>query len=1027
MARPPIATAASGSAVLVHDQLRIRVLSWMLVIGMAACLPFGAIDILHQLWDEALLNTFSFVFMGAMLVLARSTGRFLLTSWLVLAFAAGAMFYLSRSADIGVMGAFWSLVFPLVAMILVGPTGGTIACIVHGGATAIAMAVDGGSQGSTHPVADAIRFLFVYASVAAITGFYESVRWHTLTRSENTLRTVEQSGDRYRRLFQASNDGVVIHDNRGTILDVNPAACRLFDSVQAALLGKDIRTFVSDPRALPGTAQWQAADGIPRFETELISNKSIRVPVEVSCSYIDDERGAIQCIIRDISSRRENELRQRDYAHQLATLSDSSMQFLSLPSQGDELDKFIGRGLCGLLPGAVVLLSEVSPDGTQLILRGVWGVEDHLLLKALSAMGFNPVGRAFAIDDNLIPFFLEDRPVEIAGGLAQLSRSALPEPVCHAISALLNLGSIYTMGLVRKGQLVGCVHAFLRRGAQLTNAGLLEAFVRQASIALHRRALERELVSAWEIAERANSAKTQFLANTSHEIRTPITTIVGMAELALLKSPEPELREYVEAIKSSGFGLLDIIDNILDLSKIETGKMSLEAIPFDVREIASKACSLVALQAREKGLEITCAVHHSVPQAAIGDPTRLRQVLLNLLTNAVKFTDRGSITLSVTHPRDASDSRMLSFSVKDTGCGIPVNKLSAVFESFVQADGSIARTHGGSGLGLSISRQLARLMKGDITVESEVGRGTTFIFNVPFDTTHEQPQAPAKAPAPSQEPLPSATVLVVEDNDLNRRILVTLLRNWGLSVLEASGGAEAVERFKSAAVDLVLMDVQMPEVDGLEATRRIRALDNGRTPIVALTAHALTEDRNACFTAGMNEYLSKPFRVEQVRELLQRYHGSSAPVALAVCSLPAEALVQPESARSHAPAATAEAPKAELADFQPAEMLRRLGGDKEIIDEALKMFLEGPTRVEDMRSALAKGDFTALTKLAHTVRGVALTVSATRLASAATSLEVSARNSAPRECAAGIDTLAQAQSTARVAVAQYLRGASNST
>ncbi len=400
-----------------------------------------------------------------------------------------------------------------------------------------------------------------------------------------------------------------------------------------------------------------------------------------------------------------------------------------------------------------------------------------------------------------------------------------------------------------------------------------------------RRSYEAALVRAREEALHASQAKSAFLANMSHELRTPMNGLLGMTTLALETDLSDTQREYLEAAIGSGRALLAVLNDVLDLSKIEAGRLAIERVTFSVETVAVQVIELVRTSATQRGLRVELHVRPGVARRHLGDPVRLRQVLTNLLANGVKFTERGSVRLLVESAGEGGGR--VAFEVTDTGVGIPAARRSAIFDAFTQADGSITRRFGGTGLGLTIVRELVRLMDGAITVTSEEGRGSTFRVELPLEAAeagavdHAARAHPSIIPHAPQAPR-AMRVLLVEDNAVNARIAVALVRRAGHEVTHVGDGAQALDALARAAFDLVLMDVQMPVMDGLEATRRLREREReagGHTPVVAMTANAMKGDDELCFAAGMDGYLPKPLEFGRLREVLARYATADAPSA----------------------------------------------------------------------------------------------------------------------------------------------------
>ncbi len=486
-----------------------------------------------------------------------------------------------------------------------------------------------------------------------------------------------------------------------------------------------------------------------------------------------------------------------------------------------------------------------------------------------------------------------------------------------------------------------------------------------------------ELERARRVAEDASRLKSEFVANMSHEIRTPMNGIIGMIGL-LLDSPllEPQ-REYLDSIRVCAESLLTIINDILDFSKIEAGKLEMEEIAFELRPMVESVAMLFNQRAVEKGLRLTVDVASALPREIWGDPGRLRQVLINLIGNAVKFTERGEVNLRVTRSPDGGG---LTFEVRDTGIGIPADVLASLFQPFRQGDSSTTRRFGGTGLGLTISRRLIELMSGEIAVESQPGFGSAFRFTIPIisrPTAAPASLPDAAAPAAAPEPI---RILVAEDNLINQKVTLGQLRKLGYAPDVVGNGAEALEALARASYDVVLMDCQMPVMDGFQATRELRRREGSErhTVVIALTAHAMESSRRECIEAGMDAYISKPVDTAELAAMLGGWKR------LAAGEERADAVGSRES--DH------ELPPRDGIILDPATIagLRMLseGSESSLLNELIELFLnDAPPRVVALRQAIEREEVKQVMQLSHKLNGGSGVLGAMRMVELLTEIE----------------------------------------
>jgi PAS domain S-box-containing protein len=469
--------------------------------------------------------------------------------------------------------------------------------------------------------------------------------------------------------------------------------------------------------------------------------------------------------------------------------------------------------------------------------------------------------------------------------------------------------------------------------------------------------MEKELRRAQKITQLSIEAKQQFLAKVTHEIRTPMNAIVGFGKILSKTTLENKQRKYVDAINTSGENLLLIVNDLLDTSKIEAGKMTFEEIPFSLKEVIASVITILHYKAAEKDLILSVKIEDDIPEYLIGDPTRLNQVLINLAGNAVKFTEKGVIEIFVKKEKSEDNKIYLTIDVSDTGIGIPEGKLPYIFDSFIQANNDTSRKYGGTGLGLTIAKQIVELQGGTIEVQSTLGKGTVFSFHLSYATTNSETVLQNKIPEEIivDQKLDHVKILLAEDNYLNHLLLESIMTEWGVEMSIAQNGKKAIEMLEKDHYDLILMDVHMPEMDGYEATRFIRnnlSSPLSQIPIIAITANASEEDKAKCLEAGMDDFVPKPFRTEELFQKISLYTS-----------------LKKETGKNLIK-------KQKVQKTENKKKVIRLGylksvasGNKNFLKEVMDIFItQMPEEIQNLEIALAERNWNTLAETAHKMK-----------------------------------------------------------
>lgn len=541
-------------------------------------------------------------------------------------------------------------------------------------------------------------------------------------------------------------------------------------------------------------------------------------------------------------------------------------------------------------------------------------------------------------------FLSEDR-VAIKRAIVKCSRTK--EPIAEDLRAVLPDHSIKFVN----------VQAYY----QYNEKGDIEKFVGTVQDVNQRKQVESELIEARKAAEESGKIKEQFLANMSHEIRTPMNAIIGFTSLMIGQDNfSPEQKKYIKAIHDAGEHLMVIINDILDFSKIESGKMVIEKLDFSLPELIEKVMNLFKQKADEKGIQLTSVVAEDVPRHLSGDPVRLNQVLVNIIGNALKFTEKGHVKLTIRVLKNTDSIATLRFSAEDTGIGISEDKINTIFESFTQASNDTTRKYGGTGLGLTIVKKIVELQHGQIAVESKVGQGTVFHIDLPFEKSASDHIKGKREKTGQEESLSEypkdIRVLMAEDNELNQALAISVFKKIGWDLDIAGNGLIAIEKLKSSQYDIVLMDIQMPEMDGYTATLKIRnelQAPLAQIPIVAITAHALNSEVKKCLDAGMNEYIAKPFKIEElVRKVVSLVKKTTTTSSVPVSD--------------KGPETTTNANE-KIIDLDT--LYEMSGNSPETVNTIINLFLtQAPEKIEELQSYLKQKNWTNLKMLCHKMK-----------------------------------------------------------
>jgi len=786
-----------------------------------------------------------------------------------------------------------------------------------------------------------------------------------ITERQQAGKALRQAEEKYRNIFENAVEGIFQTTADGRYISANPALISIygyesFEELRTNLTEIGRQLYVDPNRRAEFIRLMQENGAVWGFESQAYRKDGSTIWIRENARAISDASGALlyyEGTVENITERKHVEEALRESQHMLQLVMDNIPQFIFWKDRNS------------VYLGCNRNFAEAAGVGSS---ENIVGKTDYDLPFKKEETDF---------------FRATDRRIIQTG-----------KPEYHIIEPLLRADGKQAWLDTNKIPL---------QDARGNVVGILGTF----EDITERKQAEAELQKAKEAAEAANQAKSKFLAMMSHEIRTPLNAVIGMTTLLLHTQLNPEQRGFVQTIRYSSDALLAIINDILDLSKIEAGKLKLEQQPFELQTCVEQSLSLVAAQAAEKGLKLAYSIAPQTPNTIVGDATRLSQILLNLLSNAVKFTQAGEVTVAVTAQKVKGDSRRdalltpgcsevyeLQFAVKDTGIGISPEQMEHLFQPFSQIDTSIARQHGGTGLGLAICKKLTKIMGGRIWVESQVDVGSTFYFTLVAQASPIQlnaPQLESKQVIPRLAQQLPLQILLAEDNRVNQQVTLLILEQLGYRADAVSNGLEVLESLRRQSYDVVLMDVQMPEMDGLSATRQIHQEQppQQRPQIIAITAYATQDNWEQCLAAGMDDYISKPIQIANLVRALSQCRSVRAGVTIRENAEKTNKNYEgrfPLSA-CHPTLIDFSTPlESNVLDPKIVRSIRKIAGDKatKVIEQLIgHYFEEAPQLLQAMREAVNRGDSVALHQAAHALRSASATLGAKNLAQICKKLE----------------------------------------
>lgn len=616
-------------------------------------------------------------------------------------------------------------------------------------------------------------------------------------------------------------------------------------------------------------------------ELELLHRNGAIIPVLAHSQFHRDktgDSGQFMAVLFDISYQKKSERHVGAIREKITVLARTAMHFIRLNTI-DEVFDYLESMLTPHLPGYVPVYLKVNQKEKNYRIHAVTGIPAQIIDKVNVELGQNLFEKTFELTKDITNFFSHSRIQKHKNGWSSITRQKLPEELAQKLEDQLSIVDVFSAGIVQQGSIYGGIHFLRQEGASPLERELIEPLLHQAGIILQQLTLNEDLRIAKQQAEQAMREKAEFMSIMGHEIRTPLTSVIGLTDLLLDQKPSKSQLKNLHTLKFSAENLLFLINDLLDFNKIEAGKIKLEKTIIDLPGLIEDLTGAFGPSAKPKDVDLVAEIGEDVPRWIKGDKTRLTQVLNNLTSNAVKFTEQGSVRISISTEKQSENYVHLNFSVHDTGIGIPENKQKEIFKLYSQADLSTQRNYGGTGLGLTISKRLVELMGGTISLKSKEDEGSEFYFTlrmekVPPELVMQDKGKQHDSDKPPVADFTDKRVLMVEDNDINYYLTTQLFKKWNLTIDRAENGLVALKKISRNTYDLILMDIQMPEMDGLEATLHIRKLSDEKTqriPIIALSAATMDETRRKAQSVGMNDFMTKPINPAELYAKLVRF------------------------------------------------------------------------------------------------------------------------------------------------------------